>query len=55
MTATLVMTSELIQSDCITQLLTTAQMKSVTEEDNDNGEGNKTEHLHTQSTLATKQ
>lgn len=43
MTATVVMTRELIQSDCVTQLLTTVQMNSVTEHDNDNGEVNKTQ------------
>lgn len=55
MTATVVMTRELIQSDCLTQLLTKAQMNSVTEDDNDNGEVNKIQNLHIQSTLATKQ
>jgi len=52
MTATVVMTRELIQSDCVTQLLTTVQMNSVTD-DNDNGEMNKIQNLHIQSTLAT--
>jgi hypothetical protein len=55
MTATVVMTRELIQSDTLTQLLTTAQMNSVTEYDNDNGEVNKIQNLHIKSTLATKQ
>jgi len=55
MTATVVMTRELIQSDCLTQLLTTNQMNSVTEDDTDNGEVNKIQNLHIQSTLATKQ
>jgi hypothetical protein len=48
MTATVVMTREMIQSDCLTQLITTAQMNSVTE---DNGVVNKIQNLHIQSTL----
>lgn len=54
MTATVVLTRELIQSDSLTQLLTTDQTNSVTENDN-NGEVNKIQTLHIQSTLATKQ
>ena len=50
MTATVVMIREMNQSDCLTQLLTTAQMNSVTEDDNDNGdflEYNKYKHNFT--------
>jgi len=55
MTATVAMITEMIQSDCLTQLLTTAPTNSVTEDDNDNGDVNKIQNLHIQSTLATKQ